>query len=502
MMAAQTPHPVIAHRRRAAAWTSAVVLILLALTCIGAVTLADHLLARAFGPDDVAERFGRLLWLTGGGLFIMAVATTIAVDRSRRYIAGPRRAVPRDRDQGPLGVVVFEGFLSRLSFGIISFALPLYAHHMGMSLELIGVLLATNTAVSVLLKPLAGMLIDRIGVRAAYIVAVALRTGVVLSLVVASSPVHLFLARGLHGVSIALRDPSSSTVLAALGGKKAVAQRFAWYQTAKTVAGSAGNFAAGMLITLVARDYGVVFAVSALLSGLPMALVLTRLRGPQVRDLVVPREEKPPAMPHELKRALLPYAFLGLSMNGTAYLMANLLPVLVVSYMGLSEAAASSLYAFTAVVSLSGPLWGWLADRVNLKLVLGVRAIGNVFSSLIWLLVPTYAGMAAGKIADDVGKAAFRPAWGAVMAKVAALDPARRSQTLAMMSTAEDAGELGAPIVAGLIWSSFGVPAVLVLRAVAGVATEVYSWVLAKRLHFEESSDDEPAPVETPRRGM
>ena len=117
--------------------------------------------------------------------------------------------------------------------------------------------------------------------------------------------------------------------------------------------------------------------------------------------------------------------------------------------------AASSLYVFSTAMSFSGPLWGWLADRVSLKLVLGVRAIGNVFSSLVWLLFPSYAGLVIGKVADDAGKAAFRPAWGAVMAKVAALDPARRTRTLAIMSTAEDAGEFGAPILAGVIWTTF-----------------------------------------------
>ena len=177
-------------------------------------------------------------------------------------------------------------------------------------------------------------------------------------------------------------------------------------------------------------DHAFVFAVSAILSGLPMLLVLIGLRGPQVTGLSRKPEKKTP-VPVELRRLIRPYALLGAAMNGTAYLMANLLPLLSVSYMGLSEAAASSLYVFSTAMSFSGPLWGWLADRVSLKLVLGVRAIGNVFSSLVWLLFPSYAGLVIGKVADDAGKAAFRPAWEAVMAKVAALDPARRTRTLA-----------------------------------------------------------------------
>lgn len=441
-----------------------------------AIILVDQTQPITNGED----RVWRLLWLSGSAFTVLLFILIVTDWRCRRYLAAPRRALRGD--SGPLKVVVIEGFLSRLAFGFISFALPLYAHHLGMSLSLIGVLLATNAAVTVLLKPLMGMVIDRIGVRSAYLVAVSLRTCVVLSLVFATTPLHLFGARALHGVAIALRDPSSATVLAALGGKKAVAQRFAWYQTTKTVAGAAGGFSSGILLTLLFGNYSAVFLVSAVLSGLPILLVLAGLRGPQVSGLVLPRTQKRALIPQALRRALLPYAGLGCAINGTAYLMANLLPVLAVSYMGLSEAAASSLYLFTATASLSGPVWGWVADRVSLKLVLGIRAIGNTASSLIWLFFPSYPGLVVGRVTDDLGKAAFRPAWGAVMAEVSALDPSRRGQTLAMMSTAEDIGELGAPILAGLIWSSLGLPALLVIRAGAGLMTEIYAWTLGRRI--------------------
>ena len=45
--------------------------------------------------------------------------------------------------------IVGEGLLSRLSFGLISFSLPLYARHLGLSLTEVGVLAALNSAVAV-----------------------------------------------------------------------------------------------------------------------------------------------------------------------------------------------------------------------------------------------------------------------------------------------------------------------------------------------------------------
>ena len=113
--------------------------------------------------------------------------------------------------------------------------------------------------------------------------------------------------------AIALRDPASATVLAGLGGKQAVAQRFAWYQTAKTVAGSVGQFAAGALITLLAGGYAVVFGIAAAISVLPLVLVVWLLRGPLVDALRLPQPERRQPLSAGLRATLLPYAGLGLA---------------------------------------------------------------------------------------------------------------------------------------------------------------------------------------------
>lgn len=386
----------------------------------------------------------------------------------------------------PLGTVVVEGFASRLSFGIVGFALPLYAHHLGMSFSAIGLLLSTNLAVAVLLKPLMGTVVDRVGVRRAYVWAVGLRTLALLMLVFAATPWHLFAVRGVHGVANALRDPAASSVLAGLGGKQTVARRFAWYQTAKTLAGSLGRFAGGVLITVLA-GYDGAFAVATLLSLLPLLLVRWRLRGPELDGLTAPREAAPVLPSGPVFRRVRPVAVLGFLVAGTANLMTNLLPILAVEYAGLPAAAAGGIYLITAVVSLSGPFWGWLSDRGGHCWVLGMRALGNLVSSVIWLASPTYAGLVSGKVADDVGKAAFRPAWGAVMAEVAAQDPRRRAAALAQMSAAEDLGEMSGPVVAGLIWSLWGIPAVLGLRIGLAVLTEGYALRMHRRVRTPPS---------------
>ncbi|HEX2714728.1 MAG TPA: MFS transporter, partial [Candidatus Acidoferrales bacterium] len=134
----------------------------------------------------------------------------------------------------PLIAIVGEGLLSRLSFGLINFALPLYARHMGLSLTKVGILAGLNSAVAIVLKPLLGWAADRFGLKRTYLVAIGLRSLVSFSFGFASAPWELFAIRSAHGLSMSLRDPSANALIAEHGGEKSVASAFAWYQTAKT----------------------------------------------------------------------------------------------------------------------------------------------------------------------------------------------------------------------------------------------------------------------------
>ena len=80
-----------------------------------------------------------------------------------------------DREKIALLSIVGEGFLSRLSFGLVSFALPLYALHLGMSLPEIAFLDSINVIVALALKPLAGWVADRFGLKRSFTIAVSLR---------------------------------------------------------------------------------------------------------------------------------------------------------------------------------------------------------------------------------------------------------------------------------------------------------------------------------------
>jgi MFS family permease len=389
-----------------------------------------------------------------------------------------------------LSAMVAEGFLSRLSFGIVSFALPLYALELGLGLTAIGVLASLNLMVAIALKPLAGWVADRAGLKLSLGAAIVLRSVVSLLLALATVPWQLFATRSLHGVSIALRDPAVNALIAEGASKERMASAFAWYQTAKSVAGSLGKVLAGLAIAVTASSWSLVFGLAFVLSALPAYVVIRYVREPD-RGLAAAPAPRPAAPddvgepPKPSRSGVMRFAGVGFAISGTGHMLSTLFPVLAVEYAGLTAAQAGLLYSVSAVVALSGPAFGWLSDNVSRRLVLQLRGATNVASSALYLVAPGLAGFAVGKAVDDAGKAAFRPAWGALMAHVSSFDRRRRAQLMGYMSAGEDAGEMAGPVIAGLLWGAFGAPALLVARMAMALGAEAYTWAMTRDLDEE-----------------
>jgi MFS family permease len=347
-----------------------------------------------------------------------------------------------------------------------------------LSIAQIGVLLSFNLVVATVLKPATGALADRVGLKRGLTAAVALRSVTSLLLALAAAPWQLFAVRGVHGASIALRDPSVDALIAIHGGKRAVATAFAWYQTAKSSAGAIGKAAAGALLGLTASDYTVVFLLAFAVASVPLMIVVRYVREPAAPpDRTTVHAAEAPERP-----AVARFMGLGFLVAGSAHMLGTLFPLLATEYAGLTPAQTGSIYLLVIVAPLTGPAFGWLSDNVSRRLVLSVRSVANAGSSLLYLAFPTFAGVLAGRLVDDVGKAAFRPAWGSLMAHVASFDPRTRARTMGFLRQGEDAGEIAGPIVAGVIWSLWGAPVLLVLRAALALVAELYALIVERRL--------------------
>src|SRR5947207_6884076 len=136
--------------------------------------------------------------------------------------------MPKRSDTPALMALVAEGFLMRLGFGIISFAVPLYARKLGMSLAETGALLALTGVVKVALKPAAGWLADRIGAKRGLVAALTLRSVVSFLFAFTGTPWQLYALRTAHGLSTSMRDPTVNALIADSGDEKAMGSAFAW----------------------------------------------------------------------------------------------------------------------------------------------------------------------------------------------------------------------------------------------------------------------------------
>jgi MFS family permease len=379
-----------------------------------------------------------------------------------------------------LGALVLEGLFSRLSFGLISFALPLYARHLGLSLSQIGVLVALNTGVSLALKPLMGLVADRWGRRRTLLAGIGLRSVVAGLLGVVSAPWHLYAIRGVHGISMSLRDPSVNALIADEGGEQRVATAFAWYQTAKSLAGQLSKSAAGFLLALTASDFQVVFLTAFGLSVLPALVVALFVKPDRLTSR--PAAVEPPPEPAAGARRPNTLSFMGLGflIRGSADMVDGLVPIIAIEYAGLTPGETGLIYAAgSAVLVFSGPLFGWLADNVSSMRVLSIRGLANAVSSVLYALVPGLWGMLAAKTLDDLGKAAYRPAWGAVMARVSAADPGSRARTMGWLTVGEDVGSVLAPALAGFLWTTWGLGVAMAVRAALALGTEAYTLMMS-----------------------
>ena len=174
-------------------------------------------------------------------------------------------------------------------------------------------------------------------------------------------------------------------------------------------------------------------------------------------------------------------AVLGFLIATSALMISNLFPLLATEYAKLSAAQAGLIYMIAPLVTIiSGPAFGWLSDNVSRKLVLMVRGLANTFSSVMFFFFPTFAGMAVGNVVDAMGKAAFRPAWGALMAQFSSLDRRRRARTMSYLSLGEGLGETVGPLLGGFLWSVKGVGVMLGARVALAVIGEIYALMIAK----------------------
>lgn len=384
-----------------------------------------------------------------------------------------------------MATVLTEGFLGRLTFGMVSFALPLYAHKLGLSLSAIGLLISLRTVVVLPLKPVAGWLADRIGVRNVYLLGILARTLSAAVLLVSGGFAGLMLVRVLQGASAAGRDVASLGVIARDAANR-VGTAYGTYASAKHVGGVVGAGTAGLIIGASGGSYGPLFAIVLVMSVLPLAAAWFGLRE-EPAPSEDPEPIEPEAVPENgpaakgwladtfsLLRELSGPASVGMLVAASAYMVHGIFPILATQYAGLSAAEAGLIYSLSAAFFVfGGPAFGWLIDRYGRLVGIAWRSAANIGSSVMYMAFPSFAGLAAARFFDDSGKGAFRPAWASAMASIAGKDPKQSGRRLGLLDTSQSVGEAIGPALAMVLWQTGGVFALFGVRIAIAVVAEL-----------------------------
>ena len=403
-----------------------------------------------------------------------------------------RGADDADRRESRLvTAVVAEGFVNRLGFGIVTFALPLYALELGMGIAEIGLLVSAKALLQPAVKPLVGIAVDRWGTRRSYLASVGFRFLAALALLFSFTPAALFGVRLLQGLASAAGDPVSISVLAK-GRSDRVSRRFSHVYAARDV----GKVSAGLvggLVLAATGSFTALWVVVVVLAAVPLLIVWSFVHELPDRPQAAAVEQD---LPEEVERILRSprlrtIAMLGLFGGLTATMTHALFQVYAAEVAGLDNGQIGLVYSVAVgALLVVGPLAGWVGDRHGHGPLASARALSNVVSSVVLLLFPTFAGVLFGRLVDEGGKAAFRPTWGSLLAQAARRARGRGGRTAAGLDAWLSLGEALGPLVAGLIWDLAGVAWFLVVRALLGVGTEL---VLGRRLRVLLREPDEPA---------
>jgi MFS family permease len=190
------------------------------------------------------------------------------------------------------------------------------------------------------------------------------------------------------------------------------------------------------------------------------------------------------------------FAALGAIMTAPAYMLTGTFFTLLAVQLGVLPAAFFwiKLLSETVIPLLFGPIFGILADRIGAGKVIALRSIANIFSSALIIATQFLSGafllsllVGLARALDEMGKAAFKPTWGAVMAKVSSYDLANRARSMGIMEGGSDTASMAIPQVSGLINEGLKKLAIapilplMILRIVVALIAEVFGHIMMKK---------------------
>ncbi len=356
------------------------------------------------------------------------------------------------------------------AFGAHSIAANLgtYGQQQHASLLTIGLLLAIYDAAEVVLKPVFGTLVDRVGPRPVLIGGLIGFAGASAAFVVAGDPGLVGLARFGQGAAAAAFSPAASTLIARFPSSGGHARRFGSYGAWKGLGYTLGPLLGGALVTV--GGYNALFAS---LGGLAVVVATWAA-------CVVPRVEPLPRRRStvvDLARRLTRRTFLVPTLilaASTAALSIGVgfFPILAASAGASALLSGALVSALSACAALSQPWAGRALDARRLGYRTGAIAgltactVGFLLAGL--LVGPV--GLISGAIVIGAGAGVLTPLGFAALA--ASSPPERLGETMGSAEVGRELGDAGGPLLVGAVAAAatLGVGCLAAAALMAGVA--------------------------------
>lgn len=338
---------------------------------------------------------------------------------------------------------------------------------LGASVSAVGLLEGIAEATASIAKVFSGVLSDRIGRRKWLVVAgYGLAALTKPFFAVAPTAAWVFAARFADRIGKGIRGAPRDALIAELTPPAVRGASFGLRQTLDTVGAFGGPLLAIVLMTLTLNNFRAVFWVAVLPATIAVALLIFFVKEPERAPASAPKHGMPL---HRLGShywwLVLVAALFTLARFSEAFL------VLQASNVGLSATwVPMVLVVLNVAYALSAYPAGWLSDRVNRWVVLGVGMAFLVAADLVLAFSDSLLSVAIGIVLWGLHMGFTQGLFAALVADAAPAEA--RGTAYGVFNFVSGLALLAASVAAGGIWDAYGAGATFlagaVMTAVAG----------------------------------
>lgn len=342
------------------------------------------------------------------------------------------------------------GFVTAFGAHSIAASLGAYTRQEGGSLLALGLLLAVYDGAEVVLKPVFGALVDRVGPKPVLLGGLIAFAVASATFLIAGNPAAIGLIRLGQGSAAAAFSPAASTLVARLAPSKSTGGAFGSYGAWKGLGYVLGPLLGGVLIAM--GGFTLLFSILALLAlvaaGWAFLVIPATPPLPRTRqtlfDLAHRITESKFLRPTVTLAGTTAALAVGVGFLPVAGAAAGLGPLATGAAVSLLAACAALLQPWAGRARDSGRL----SEGPGMAGGLLLAAIGMAFAAFI----PGIAGMLLAAVSIGVGTGLATPLGFAHLAATTAKE--RLGQTMGSAEVGRELGDAGGPVLVGIIASS------------------------------------------------